>query len=48
VEQRKQRLQRRFFCATCMLIPSVTIVAVHFLWMKLDVLFTRTLTLLNF
>jgi polysaccharide chain length determinant protein (PEP-CTERM system associated) len=48
VEQRKQRLQRRFFYATCMLIPSVTIVAVHFLWMKLDVLFTRTLTLLNF
>jgi len=48
VEQQKQRLKRRFFCAACMLIPSVTIVAVHFLWMRIDVLFTRTLTLLNF
>jgi succinoglycan biosynthesis transport protein ExoP len=48
VEQHKQRLKRRFFCATCMLIPSVTMVAVHFLWMRIDLLFTRTLTLLNF
>ena len=48
VEQRKQRLKRRCFCATCMLIPSATIVAVHFLWMRMDLLFTRTLTFLNF
>jgi len=48
VEQQKQRLKRRFFCAACMLIPSATIVAVHFLWIRIDVLFTHTLTLLNF
>jgi ABC-type nitrate/sulfonate/bicarbonate transport system permease component len=48
VEQRKQHLKRRFFYSTCMLIPPVTIVAVHFIWMRLDVLFTRTLKLLNF
>ena len=48
VEQHKQRLKRRCFCAACMLIPSVTMVAVHFLWMRIDVLFARTLTLLNF
>ena len=42
VEQRKQRLKRRFLCTACMLIPSVTIVAVHFLWMKIDVLYSHT------
>ena len=42
VEQRKQRLQRRFLCTACLLIPSVTIVAVHFFWMKMDVLYTHT------
>jgi polysaccharide chain length determinant protein (PEP-CTERM system associated) len=47
-EQRRQRLQRRFVCTACMLIPSGTMVAVHFLWMRIDLLFARTLTLLNF
>jgi polysaccharide chain length determinant protein (PEP-CTERM system associated) len=47
-EQRRQRLQRRCVWATCLLMPAVTIVAVHFLWMRLDVLFDRTLLLLNF
>jgi len=48
VEQHKQRLQRRFFYTACLLIPVVTIVAVHFIWMRIDVLFTHTLKLLNF
>jgi polysaccharide chain length determinant protein (PEP-CTERM system associated) len=48
VEQRQQRLKRRFFYATCVLIPPGTIVAVHFLWMRIDLLFVRTLTLLHF
>ena len=48
VEQHKQRLKRRCFYIACMLIPSVTIVAVHFIWMRIDVLFTHTLKLLNF
>jgi polysaccharide chain length determinant protein (PEP-CTERM system associated) len=48
VEQRQQCLKRRLFCAACMLIPSLTMVAVHFLWMRIDLLFARTLTLLNF
>ena len=39
VEQRKQRWKRRFLCAACLVMPSVTMVAVHFLWMKIDVLF---------
>jgi capsular polysaccharide biosynthesis protein len=48
VEQRQQRLKRWCFCAACMLIPSATMVAVHFLWMRVDLLFARTFTLLNF
>jgi polysaccharide chain length determinant protein (PEP-CTERM system associated) len=48
VEQHKQRLKRRFFYTACMLIPAVTVVAMHFTWMRMDVLFTRTLKLLNF
>jgi hypothetical protein len=48
VEQRKQRLKRRCFWAACLLIPSVTMIAVHFLWMRLDVLFARTITIMNF
>ncbi len=48
VEPHKQRLKRRFFCAACMLIPPVTLVAIHFLWMRIDVLFARMLILLNF
>jgi hypothetical protein len=35
-EQRKQRLKRRCFWAACLLIPSVTMMAVHFLWMRLS------------
>jgi polysaccharide biosynthesis transport protein len=48
VEQHKQRLKRRFCCAACMLIPSVTLVAIHFFWLRIDVLFARMLILLNF
>jgi len=48
VEQHKQRLKRRFFRAACMFIPPVAMAAVHFLWMRIDLLFARTLTLLNF
>lgn len=47
VEDHKQRLRRRCFYAACMFIPPVTIVAVHFFWMKIDVLFARTLQLLS-
>jgi polysaccharide chain length determinant protein (PEP-CTERM system associated) len=47
-EQRKQRLKRRYFWAACLLIPPVIMTAVHFLWMRLDVLFARTVTLMNF
>jgi protein tyrosine kinase modulator len=48
VEQHKQRLKRRCFWAACLLIPSVTMMAVHFLWMRLDVLFARIITVMNF
>jgi succinoglycan biosynthesis transport protein ExoP len=48
VEQHQQHLKRWCFGAACMLIPSATMVAVHFLWMRIDLLFARTLTLLNF
>jgi len=48
VEQHKQRLKRRFFWAACTLIPPGTLLAVHFLWMRIDVLFARMLILLNF
>jgi len=34
--------------AACLLMPAMTMAAVHFLWMRLDVLFDRTLILLNF
>lgn len=48
VEQHKQRLKRRCFWAACLLIPPLTMMAVHFLWMRLDVLFAHTVTLMNF
>jgi len=48
VEQRQQRRKRRCFWAACLVMPSVTMAAVHFLWMRLDVLFARTVTLMNF
>jgi polysaccharide chain length determinant protein (PEP-CTERM system associated) len=48
VDQRKQRLRRRCFWAACLLIPPVTMMSVHFLWMRLDALFARTVTLMNF
>jgi uncharacterized protein involved in exopolysaccharide biosynthesis len=48
VEQRQQRLKRRCFGTACVLIPPAAVVAVHFLWMRLDVLFTHTLKLLPF
>jgi polysaccharide chain length determinant protein (PEP-CTERM system associated) len=48
LEQRKQRRKRRCFWAASLVMPAVTIAAVHFLWMRLDVLFTRTVTLMNF
>jgi polysaccharide chain length determinant protein (PEP-CTERM system associated) len=48
MEQHKQRLQRRCFWAACLLIPLLTMMAVHFLWMRLDVLFAHTITIMNF
>jgi len=48
VEQHKQRLKRRCFWTACLLIPPLTMMAVHFLWMRLDVLFARTITIMNF
>ena len=48
VEQHKQRLKRRFFYTACMLIPPATIVVVHFIWMRIDLLFAHTLKLLHF
>jgi polysaccharide chain length determinant protein (PEP-CTERM system associated) len=48
MEQHKQRLKRRCFWAACLLIPLITMMAVHFLWIRLDVLFTRTIAIMNF
>ena len=47
-EQRQQCRQRRYVWAACLLTPAVTMLAVHFFWVRLDILFARTFTLLNF
>jgi hypothetical protein len=47
-EQHRRRVQRCCLWAACLLMPAVTMGAVHLLWMRLDVLLDRTLILLNF
>ena len=47
VEQRKQRRKKRLFYAAGALTTVATIAAVHLFWMKIDLVFARTLQLLN-
>lgn len=47
-EQHTQRRKRRYVGVACLLLPPVSIIAVHFFWLRLDVLWAHTARLLKF
>ena len=47
MEEHQQQVKRRFLYAACVLVPAVTMVALYFFWMNIELLFARTLQLLT-
>lgn len=47
-DEHKQRLKTRLLCAVSVFVPTAALAVVHLFWIRLELLFTRTLQLLNF